>query len=94
VIALRTKIIAGDAPGLKEQNDLFTDPIGHARPPLQALVAYVYYGAIYERSPVGLPVPAVLAKAPEAEKLNRLLQEIAWNAVTQHELSGVKAAAK
>jgi len=94
VIALRTKIIAGDAPGLKEQNDLFTDPIGHARPPLQALVAYVYYGAIYERSPVGLPLPAVLAKTPEAEKLNRLLQEIAWNAVTQHELSGVKAAAK
>ena len=26
-------------PGLKAQNDLFTDAIGHARPPLQALVA-------------------------------------------------------
>lgn len=92
VIALRERIIAGKAPGLKEQNDLFTDAIGHATAPLAALVAYVYYAAIYERSPVGLPVPAALAKAPEAEKLNRLLQEIAWQAVTEHSLSGVKAA--
>jgi hypothetical protein len=94
VIALRTKIINGQAPGLKVQNDLFTDPLGHARPPLEALVAYVYFASIYECSPVDLPVPAVLAKTPEAEKLNRLLQEIAWTAVTQHPLSGVKAAAK
>ena len=94
VIALREKIIAGQAPGLKEQNDLFTDPIGHARPPLQALVGYCYYGLIYQKSPVGLPMPAVLTKAnlPEGEKLNRLLQELAWQAVTQHPLSGVKAA--
>ncbi len=94
VIALRERIIAGEAPGLKEQNDLFTDPIGHARPPLATLVAYVYYAAIYERTPAGLPVPATLANAPEAEKLNRLLQEIAWNAVTQHPMSGVKVGVK
>jgi hypothetical protein len=90
VILLREKILAGQAPGLKEQNDLFTDPIGHARPPLQALVAYCYYGLIYERSPVGLPVPGVLGKVEDAEKLNRVLQEIAWQAVTSHPLSGVK----
>jgi hypothetical protein len=94
VIALREKIIAGKAPGLKEQNDLFTDAVGHAQPPLAVLVAYVYYAQIYERSPVGLPIPAALAKAPEAEKLNRLLQEVAWSAVTQHPLSGVKAEVK
>ena len=41
------------------------------------------------RSPVGLPLPAQLAQAPEAEKLNRLLQEIAWQAVSEHPLSGV-----
>jgi hypothetical protein len=91
VIKLREKIIAGEAPGLKEQNDLFTDPIGHARPPLQALVAYCYYALIYEKSPVGLPVPAILAKADQGEKLNELLQRIAWEAVTSHPLSGVKA---
>jgi hypothetical protein len=92
VIALREKIIAGKAPGLKEQNDLFTDAIGHAKAPQKALVAYVYYGLIYEKSPVGLPAPAVLGEAnPE---LDRLLQEIAWEAVTSHPLSGVKAEAR
>lgn len=93
VIALREKIIAGQAPGLKTQEDLFTDAVGHATPPLQALVAYCHFAVIYRRSPVGLPVPAVLAKAAnpaENDKLNRLLQELAWDAVTNHPQSGVK----
>ncbi len=93
VIALREKIIAGEAPGLKKQEELFTDAIGHARQPLQALVAYCHFAVIYRRSPVGLPLPAVLAKANNPnwdEKLNRLLQELAWNAVLQHPLSGVQ----
>jgi hypothetical protein len=89
VIALREKIIAGEAPGLKTQNDLFTDPIGHARAPLQALAAYCHFAVIYRRSPVGLPAPAVLGKG-DHDKLNRLLQELAWDAVTKHPLSGVK----
>src|SRR5204862_408556 len=63
VIALREKIIAGEAPGLSKQSDLFTDPIGHASPPLMALAAYCHYAVIYRRSPVGLPRPAVLGKA-------------------------------
>ncbi len=97
VIALREKIIAGQAPGLKEQQDLFTDDIGHAHAPLQLLAAYCHFAVIYRRSPVGLPVPAVLprAKGPlRDDKLNRLLQELAWGAVTRHPLSGVKAEAK
>jgi hypothetical protein len=97
VIALREKIIAGKAPGLKTQEDLFTDAIGHAKPPLQALAAYCHFAVIYRRSPVGLPMPAVLAKAKNAdwdEKLNRLLQELAWDAVLAHPLSGVKLEAK
>src|SRR5262249_16299557 len=55
---LREKILAGEAPGLKKQSDLFTDAIGHASAPLQALEGYVYLALIYERNPVGLPVPA------------------------------------
>jgi hypothetical protein len=96
VIALREKIIAGQAPGLITQEDLFTDAIGHAKAPLQALVAYCHFAVIYRRSPVGLPMPAVLKRAnnPEGEKLNRLLQELAWDAVTHHPLSGVQAEAK
>ena len=97
VIALREKIIAGQAPGLKVQEDLFTDPVGHATAPLQALVSYCHFAVIYRRSPVGLPLPQVMAaaKKPEwAEKLNLLLQELAWEAATQHPLSGVRATAK
>lgn len=93
-IALREKIIAGEAPGLKMQDDLFTDDIGHAKPALQALTAYCHYAVIYRRSPVGLPLPGVLKKAKnleDPEKLNKLLQELAWDAVVKHPHSGVKA---
>jgi hypothetical protein len=93
VIALREKIIAGQAPGLKTQEDLFSDALGHGKPPLQALVAYCNYAVIYRRSPVGLPVPEVLKQAKlgdQEEKLNRLLQELAWQEVTKHPLSGVR----
>ena len=94
VLTLRQKIAEGAAPGLTKQTDLFTDAIGHAKPPLAVLVAYCYYAQIYGRSPVGLPVPPALRGVPNEEstaKLNQLLQEIAWNAVTEHPLSGVKA---
>jgi hypothetical protein len=97
VIALREKIIDGKAPGLKKQSDLFTDAIGHARPALAALVSYCHFAVIYRRSPVGLPLPAVLANSKgleEKDKLNRLLQELAWDAVRQHPLSGVKEKGK
>jgi hypothetical protein len=94
VIALRGKIIEGKAPGLKTQEDLFTDAIGHAKPPLAVLVAYCHFAAIYRKNPVGLPLPTALAKTPEAEELNKLLQELAWEAVSKHPLSGVKAEEK
>jgi hypothetical protein len=96
VIALREKIIDGKAPGLKNQEALFTDAIGHARAPLEALVAYCHYAAIYKTSPVGLPVPGILkeTKLEDVEKLNTLLQELAWDAVTHHPLSGVPSAGK
>jgi hypothetical protein len=93
VITLREKIIAGQAPGLKSQEDLFTDALGHGKPPLQAVVAYCNFAVMYRRSPVGLPVPNVLKQAKlgdQEEKLNRLLQELAWEAVVQHPLSGVR----
>jgi hypothetical protein len=93
LIALREKIIAGKAPGLKTQEDLFTDALGHGTAPLKALVAYVDYATIYRRSPVGLPVPAILKQAKlgkNEDALNRLLQELAWDAVLEHPLSGLK----
>jgi hypothetical protein len=56
---------------------------------LAALVTYCHFAAIYRKSPVGLPVPEKLRGRAEAEALNRVLQEIAWEAVTGYKMSGV-----
>ncbi len=93
VIALREKIVAGQAPGLKMQSDLFTDATGHGTPPLKALVGYCNFAVMYRRTPVGLAVPAILKEAKLGDQeapLNTLLQELAWDAVTRHPLSGVR----
>lgn len=87
VIALREKVVAGQAPGLKTQDDLFADGIGHARPPVELLNAYCHFAVVYRRSPVGLAL-----KGAKDEKLHRLLQELAWDAVCKEPLSGVKVA--
>lgn len=84
VIALREKIAAGEAAGLKSQDDLFSDSIGHARTPLELLNAYCHFAVVYRRSPVGLEI-----KGAQNPKLHRLLQELAWDAVTKEPLSGV-----
>ena len=89
VMALRDKVIKGEAPGIKTQNELFTDALGHPGAQIRVLSAYCHFSVIYRRSPVGLPVVSQITKLPEAEKLNRLLQEIAWKAVIGHPMSGV-----
>ena len=89
VMALRDKVIKGEAPGVRTQNELFTDALGHPGPQIRVLSAYCHFSVIYRRSPVGLPVVSQLTKLPEAEKLNRMLQQIAWKAVTGHPMSGV-----
>lgn len=94
-VALRERIVAGQAPGLKAQWDLFRDTWGHAKAPLMALSGYCHFAVIYRRSPVGLAVPRLLKNdktIAEADKepLNRLLQEIAWLTVGNHKLTGVE----
>jgi hypothetical protein len=92
VIALRERIIAGNAGGLKTQTELFRDRVGHPALPLQVLVAYCHYAVFYRRSPAGLPTPEILAREQNPEwsgETVRVLQEVAWEAVTQHPQSGV-----
>ena len=86
-LALRERIIAGTAPGLTQQSDLFTDPWGHPTLPLTTLSTYCHYAVIYRRSPEGLSWPATMDA-----KLRLLLQQLAWEAVKQHPLSGVRGA--
>ncbi len=93
-IALREKIIDGQAPGLKVQWSLFRDSWGHPTAPLRVLAGYCHFAVIYRRNPVGLPMPQEFVRNEDFknEKLNRLLQELAWDAVVHHPLSGVMAA--
>ena len=90
VLALREKVIKGEVPGVKMQSELFTDVLGHPGLQIKALADYCHFAVIYRTNPIGLPVLSFLAKQPEAEKLNRLLQDLAWDAVTAHPLSGVR----
>lgn len=88
-LALREKIIAGTVPGVENQSDLFTDAWGHPSSTLRMLSAYCHFFVIYRRSAVGLPSPGALSGEPGGDDaLNRILQQLAWDAVTQHPLSG------
>jgi hypothetical protein len=49
---------------------------------------------IYRRTPVGLPVPRAFAALKDMSeedkaKLNTLLQQIAWDTVSNHPMAGV-----
>jgi hypothetical protein len=91
VFALRERVAEGKAPGIDRQSDLFRDDLGHPQAALAELVTYCHFAAIYQRSPVGLPVPDAYKAAPHAQELNLLLQQIAWEAVSKYPLSGIKA---
>ena len=90
---LRERVAAGKVPGITTQASLFRDAFGHGHPPIGVMNAYCHYAVIYGRNPTGLPVPEVLAKAglgDDVKEINRVLQECAWEAVTNETLSGVK----
>lgn len=90
-LALREKIIAGTAPGLEKQSDLFTDAWGHPSPTLRLLSGYCHFSVIYRRSPADLPLSSDLLDNPE---LDRILRHLAWTAAAQHPMSGVKPPCK
>ena len=93
-MTLREKIVKGEAPGLKQQSELFRDNWGHAMLPLQLLSSYCHFAVIYRKSPVGLPVPLAFRTLKDMSdddkaKLNTLLQQIAWDTVSAHPMSGI-----
>jgi hypothetical protein len=85
VVKLRSLVVAGTFPGVKSQSELFTDPIGHCGPPVQALAAYCNYAAIYRVSPEGLQPPP---KGVTAEQ-NPILQKLAWDTVSKYPWAGI-----
>lgn len=93
-VTLREKLVKGQVPGLKQQSDLFRDNWGHAQPPLQILFSYCHFAVMYRRSPAGLPVPGAFRLLKEMSdedkaKLNTLLQQIAWDTVRTHPMTGI-----
>jgi hypothetical protein len=93
VIRLRERVVKGEVPGIAKQSALFRDNLGHGNAPISVLTAYCHYAVIYGRNPVGLPVPDTFKAAEpgkDTEAINRVLQEVAWEAVTAEPLSGVK----
>lgn len=94
LVALRTKIANKQQPGLTTQTELFRDMMSHPTPPLETLNTYLHYVVLYRQSPVGLPMPSILKNAKKEawdEKLNRSLQELAWETATAYSYSGVAA---
>jgi hypothetical protein len=89
VLALREKVMKGEAPGVQRQSQLFRDALGHGLEPVQNLVSYVFFACIYRRSPVGLK--AFKKDGDETwNRLDDLLQRIAWETVLEDPCAGVR----
>lgn len=91
VYNLRKEVIQGHVPGVAKQSELTRDPIGHPSQVQANLVTYVWYTAMYRESPVGLKA-LVKADDPNSAAREKILQQIAWNAVVSEPKSGVKGA--
>lgn len=85
VVKLRSLVIAGKYPGVAKQSDLFTDPIGHGGPHIQALASYCNFAAIYRISPAGYHLASL------TDEQNAMLQKIAWETVSSYTHAGIKA---
>jgi len=97
LVALRTRIAHKEMPGLSKQGELFSDALSHPSAPLEALNTYLHYAVLYDRSPVDLPMLGLLKRAKRPawdEKLNRSLQELAWETAANYPYSGVTTATK
>ena len=84
VVKLRGLVAAGKYPGVTKQSELFTDPIGHGGPHIQALASYCNFAAIYRMDPSGLNLSGL------TDEQNAILQKIAWETVSACPYAGIK----
>jgi len=87
VVKLRGLVVGGKYPGVAKQSELFTDPIGHGGPHIQALASYCNFAAIYRTSPVGLKM--MVQGIDDAQ--HAILQTIAWETVSTYPHAGIPA---
>lgn len=85
VVKLRALVVSGKYPGITKQSELFTDPIGHGSPHIQALASYCNFAAIYRTSPAGLTMDLPGIDAAQ----HAILQKLAWEMVAGYPYAGV-----
>ncbi len=85
VVKLRGLVIDGKYPGVAKQSELFTDPIGHGGPHVQALASYCNFAAIYRMSPEGHNLAGL------TDEQNAILQKLAWETVSAYSHAGIAA---
>ena len=76
-----------------EKRSLWRDQLGHLGPGLGELEGYVFYATVYGRSPESIK-SAPKAGAFPGKELDATFRRIAWEAVRNHPLSGVKVEAR
>ncbi|NNJ24368.1 hypothetical protein [Alienimonas chondri] len=99
-VAAAAKLAAeGKLPGVEgvhrlaggKERSVWKDRIGHLGPGFDRLEGYVFYATLYRRSPALIDAPIRFRGSSDhpSEKLDALFRRIAWEAVTNHPLSGV-----
>jgi len=75
----------------KKERSLWRDRLGHLGPGLGHLEGYVFYAAMYGRSPELIHGDIKFGGSPDypSRKLDRVFRKIAWQAVVNNPLSGV-----
>lgn len=97
VLAVR-EFHAGNLPGIDgihkvvggKDRSLWRDRLGHLGPGLGDLEGYVFYSTIYGKSAESIEKPLHNQGQFPGVKLDRTFRRIAWEAVSNHPLSGVK----
>ena len=89
----------GELPGIEgvnravggKERSLWRDRLGHLGPGFDRLEGYVFYAAIYARSPELIDGDISFAGSSDfpSRELDRLFRKIAWQAVVNNPLSGV-----
>ncbi len=86
---LRKEIVNGRVPGITMQSEIFRDGMGHVATPGINIVTYAWFAAMYRESPVGLQA-LIDTSDPTSAAREKVLQELAWQAVLAEPMSGVK----
>ncbi|MBG87364.1 MAG: hypothetical protein CMO80_10745 [Verrucomicrobiales bacterium] len=92
--------LRGELPGIeglhksvgKKERSLWRDTLGHLGPGFDQLEGYVFYATLYGRSPELIREPVAFREKGDfpGPELDRIFRKIAWQAVSNNPLSGVK----